>query len=107
MTPSDELPIDIFNDCDFFGDEFMRSFMEDGLAQQPTPKVITDQQRVLNRAAAAKSRTPGTPRVTTAAVCRELPHRISMDSRKQGLTLVHFLAQRKHVLLDTVGTFNR
>ena len=57
MTPSDELPIDIFNDCDCFGDEFMRSFMEDGLAQQPTPKVSTEQQRVLNRAAAAKSRT--------------------------------------------------
>jgi len=26
MTPSDELPIDIFNDCDFFGDEFHAIF---------------------------------------------------------------------------------
>jgi len=56
MTPCDELPIDIFNDCEYVGDEFMRSFMEDGLAQQPTLKVKTEQQRVMNRAAAAKSR---------------------------------------------------
>jgi len=56
MTPSNELPLDIFKDCERIDDEFMRSLLQGGLTQQSTLKVKTDEQRVQNRVAAAKTR---------------------------------------------------